>query len=341
MPTSRMQEVVLEPGPLFRNIDEINVKFRNMVANQSKALNATGPLHIRMLLNCNPASVRYPWWRAHTTLQPSVQRCACKCISACLAFATTLYHTHKCQQRVTCIVWHTKNIWAVQAKKNLILCQMCGFPSCSCRLCNWHKQHEQPMKTKPRWGHSYSCHLRGKGKVREMAHDVREAHLHVVVANVYCNLMYLLTRVFAIIRPFVFFTYIYIYTSIWFLWQACSAAWAEHGIDGVPVYSDAQDRFTWEVQAMQEIMQCCSPICNFIANWLLVVCWVGTGASATMAIACHVIALMFAHAYMNCCSADLHTTCCIAVSPYDIQHAGPRNFSIIHPIEFGYEFGER
>ena len=87
---------------------------------------------------------------------------------------------------------------------------MCGFPSCSCRLCNWHKQHEQPMKTKPRWGHSYSCHLRGKGKVREMAHDVREAHLHVVVSNVYCNLMYWLTRVFAIIRPFVFF-YIYIY----------------------------------------------------------------------------------------------------------------------------------
>jgi len=70
------------------------------------------------------------------------------------------------------------------------------------------------MKTKPRWGHSYSCHLRGKGKVREMAHDVREAHLHVVVSNVYCNLMYWLTRVFAIIRPFVFF-YIYIYIYIY------------------------------------------------------------------------------------------------------------------------------
>ena len=84
-----------------------------------------------------------------------------------------------------------------------------------------------------------------------------------------------------------------------------------------------------------------SPICNFIANCILVVCLVGKDASATMPTACHAITLMFAHAYMDCCSADLHTTCCIAVSPYGIQHAGPRNFFIIHPIGFGYEFGER
>ena len=62
---------------------------------------------------------------------------------------------------------------AAQVKQTRLLCSMCGFPSCTCRLCAWHKQHKHPTKTKSRHGHS--CHLRGQKKVHTMTADAIEA----------------------------------------------------------------------------------------------------------------------------------------------------------------------